>query len=90
MSEIYRTFFGLSKEAFPAHININQILVTPEVKGVQNRFDYAVRLGCSTVITGDVGTRCFISQPPAVQSLNYIVRLLKNLALKDLLTQEPL
>lgn len=56
MSEIYRTFFGLSKEAFPAHIDIDQILVTPEVQGVKKRFDYAIRLGCSTVITGDVGS----------------------------------
>ena len=44
MSDIYRTFFGLSKEAFPAQIDIDEILVTPEVTGVKNRFDYAVRL----------------------------------------------
>jgi general secretion pathway protein A len=56
MSEAYRTFFGLSKEAFPANIDIDEILVTPEVQGVKNRFDYAVRLGSSMVITGDVGS----------------------------------
>lgn len=56
MSETYRTFFGLSKEAFPANIDIDEILVTPEVQGVKNRFDYAVRLGSSVVITGDVGS----------------------------------
>jgi len=56
MSETYRTFFGLSKEAFPAQVDIDEILVTDEVKGVKNRFDYAVRLGCSAVITGDVGS----------------------------------
>jgi len=56
MSETYRTFFGLTKEAFPAHININEILLTPEVQGVKSRFDYAVRLGCCAVITGDVGS----------------------------------
>jgi len=51
MSDTYRTFFGLSKEAFPAEIDIDEILVTPEVTGVKNRFDYALRLGCSAVIT---------------------------------------
>jgi len=56
MSQAYRTFFGLSKEAFPANIDIDEILVTPEVQGVKNRFDYAVRLGSSVVITGDVGS----------------------------------
>ncbi len=56
MSQTYRTFFGLSKEAFPANIDIDEILVTPEVQGVKNRFDYAVRLGSSMVITGDVGS----------------------------------
>ncbi len=56
MSQTYRTFFGLSKEAFPANIDIDEILVTPEVQGVKNRFDYAVRLGSSVVITGDVGS----------------------------------
>lgn len=52
MSDAYRTFFGLSREAFPAQIEINDILVTPEVSGVKNRIDYALRLGCSAVITG--------------------------------------
>lgn len=56
MSQAYRTFFGLSKEAFPANIDIDEILVTPEVQGVKKRFDYAVRLGCSVAITGDVGS----------------------------------
>jgi len=56
MSEIYRTFYGLSKEAFPAQVNIDDILITDEVKGVEKRFSYAVRLGCSAVITGDVGS----------------------------------
>lgn len=56
MSDAYRTFFGLSKEAFPANVDIDEILVTPEVQGVKNRFDYALRLGCSAVITGDVGS----------------------------------
>ena len=56
MSEMYRTFFGLYREAFPAQIEINDILVTPEVSGVKNRIDYSLRLGCSAVITGDVGS----------------------------------
>jgi type II secretory pathway predicted ATPase ExeA len=60
MSDTYRTFFGLSKEAFPAQIDIDEILVTPEVTGVKNRFDYAVRLGCSAVITGDASTGSII------------------------------
>lgn len=56
MSDAYRTFFGLSREAFLEQIAINDILVTPEVSGVKNRIDYSLRLGCSAVITGDVGS----------------------------------
>lgn len=56
MSDAYRTFFGLHKEAFPAEIDTDEILVTPEVAGVKTRFDYALRLGCSAVVTGDVGS----------------------------------
>jgi len=37
-------------------IEIDDILITPEVAGVKKRFDYTLRLGCSAVVTGDIGS----------------------------------
>lgn len=56
MSEIYKAFFGLSKEPFIANIPTQDILVTPEVKAASERFKYAVRLGAAALITGEVGS----------------------------------
>jgi len=56
MSETYKAFFGLSKEPFVANIPTQDILVTPEVNAVAERFKYAVRLGATALITGEVGS----------------------------------
>ena len=56
MSEAYRTFFGLSKEAFPSQIDIDEILVTPEVEESKAGLTTPCGLGSSAVVTGDVGS----------------------------------
>src|SRR3990172_6819952 len=56
MNESYRAFFGLTKEPFATELNIRDILETPDLKGVKDRFDYAVRLGAVALVTGEVGS----------------------------------
>ena len=51
----YRTFFGLAKEPFAADLEIDAILTTAELLGVQERLEYAVRLGAIALVTGKVG-----------------------------------
>ena len=45
MTAQYRTFFGLSREPFRSDLNLKEILKTPALSAVQDRFDYTVRLG---------------------------------------------
>ncbi|MEW6328423.1 MAG: AAA family ATPase [Thermodesulfobacteriota bacterium] len=52
----YRAFFGLSKEPFPFELSIKDILETPELVSVSQRFDYAVRLGAIALVTGEIGS----------------------------------
>jgi general secretion pathway protein A len=56
MNESYRAFFGLTKEPFGTELGIKDILETPNLKGVKDRFDYAVRLGAVALVTGEVGS----------------------------------
>ena len=56
MNKTYKTYFGFSKEPFINDIHAKDILVTPELKGVAERIEYAVRLGAVALITGDVGS----------------------------------
>ncbi len=56
MSEAYRTFFGFHKEPFTAELALKDILLTDDLKGVSERFNYAVRLGAMAVVTGEVGS----------------------------------
>jgi len=56
MNDSYRAFFGLTKEPFGTELSIKEILETPELKGVKDRFDYAVRLGAVALVTGEVGS----------------------------------
>ena len=56
MNEIYRTFFGLSREPFSSEINLSEILPTPELLSVKERFDYAIRLGAVALVTGEIGS----------------------------------
>jgi len=52
----YRTFFGFNKEPFNADIGIAEILETPELTNVKDRFDYVLRLGAIGLVTGEVGS----------------------------------
>jgi len=51
----YRTFFGLTKEPFSIEVEIENILQTPGLLGVNDRFQYAVRLGAMALVIGEVG-----------------------------------
>ena len=51
----YRTFFGLAKEPFAADLELDAIMTTAELLGVQERLEYAVRLGAIALVTGEVG-----------------------------------
>jgi general secretion pathway protein A len=56
MNSSYRVFFELQREPFTADITHKEILVTPAIKGVQERIHYAVRLGAVALITGEIGS----------------------------------
>lgn len=56
MNNEYRVFFGFTREPFPVTLNTRDILQTKAVSSVKNRFDYAVRLGGISIVTGDVGS----------------------------------
>jgi general secretion pathway protein A len=56
MNESYRAFFGLQKEPFSANLKLGDILKTDELTAVKTRFDYALRLGGSALITGEIGS----------------------------------
>lgn len=55
MSKTYRNFFGFSKDPFSADLEIKNIIQTPEIKAVNERFDYAVKLGSIALVTGEIG-----------------------------------
>jgi len=56
MKESYRAFFALTREPFQPDPELKEILETPELKGVKERFDYALRLGAIAVVTGEIGS----------------------------------
>jgi general secretion pathway protein A len=56
MNNNYRSFFGLKKQPFSADISLKDILKTPELIDVKERFDYVIGLGAIGLITGEVGS----------------------------------
>ena len=56
MNDHYRTFFGLNKEPFGTDISMSEILKTPELIDIKDRFDYVIRLGAIGRVTGEVGS----------------------------------
>ena len=56
MNETYRTLFALSREPFSSQLGLSDILQTPELLNVKERFDYAVRLGAMALVTGEIGS----------------------------------
>ncbi len=56
MNANYRTFFELEREPFASDIELDNILQTPALKGVQDRVQYALRLGAMALVTGEIGS----------------------------------
>ena len=56
MSANYRSFFGMTREAFPTDIGVKDILETHDIVAIKERFDYTVRLGAIATLTGEVGS----------------------------------
>lgn len=56
MSGNYRSFFGMSREAFPTDLPVKDILETQDIAAIKERFDYTVRLGAIATVTGEVGS----------------------------------
>lgn len=56
MNPTYRTFFALQREPFTADIALKDILVTPALQAVTERIQYAVRLGATALLTGEIGS----------------------------------
>jgi type II secretory pathway predicted ATPase ExeA len=56
MNDHYRTFFGLKKDPFGTDISMSEILKTPELIDIKDRFDYVIRLGAIGLVTGEVGS----------------------------------
>lgn len=52
----YRTFFAMTREAFPSDLAIKEILETPDILAISQRFAYVVRLGAIGLVTGEVGS----------------------------------
>ena len=56
MKHNYRTFFGFKKAPFAADIKASDILKTPELIDVEDRFGYVISLGAIGLITREVGS----------------------------------
>ena len=56
MNQSYRIFFELQREPFRADIAHREILKTPVVQGIEKRILYAVNLGATALITGEIGS----------------------------------
>ncbi len=56
MKATYCNFFGLTREPFGADLTPEEILKTPEVISVADRFEYTLRLGAMALVTGEVGS----------------------------------
>jgi type II secretory pathway predicted ATPase ExeA len=56
MNTNYRTFFELEREPFGSDIELDKILLTTALKGVEERIHYALRLGAIALVTGEIGS----------------------------------
>jgi type II secretory pathway predicted ATPase ExeA len=52
----YRAFFALTREPFSSDLELHEILQTPEILAVKERFDYTLRIGAMALVTGDIGS----------------------------------
>jgi len=56
MDKIMRTFFGFKKGPFASDLTLDEILKTPELLAVRERFDYALEIGAMALLTGEIGS----------------------------------
>jgi general secretion pathway protein A len=56
MSATYRSFFGMTREAFDPDLGLKDILETQDITSIRQRFDYTLRLGAVGLLTGEVGS----------------------------------
>ena len=56
MDVTHRTFFGFSKEPFGSDLDLSEILQTPELMALKERFDYTLTVGAMALITGEIGS----------------------------------
>ena len=56
MDVSYRTFFGFKKDPYGSDLDLEEILKTPELLAVKQRFDYTLRIGAMALVTGDIGS----------------------------------
>lgn len=56
MSANYRAFFGMSREAFPQDLNIEDVLETQDILHIKARLDYVLSIGAIGLVTGEVGS----------------------------------
>ncbi len=56
MKNSYRTFYGFSKAPFATDIRASDIMKTPELLEVEDRFEYVIGLGAIGLVTGEVGS----------------------------------
>jgi len=56
MTTNYRTFFAMTREAFPTDLAVKEILETDDIPGIRDRFHYVLRLGAIGLVTGEVGS----------------------------------
>ncbi len=70
MESNYRAFFGMTKEPFRNDPDLSEILLTDELQSVKKRFDYAIHLGGSAIVTGDIGSGKSTSLRYAAENLH--------------------
>ena len=56
MTANYRTFFGMTREAFPQDPALKDILETDDIRQVKERLDYVLAIGAIGLVTGEVGS----------------------------------
>lgn len=56
MTTNYRTFFAMTREAFPTDLRVKEILETQDILAIRDRVEYVLRLGAIGLVTGEVGS----------------------------------
>jgi general secretion pathway protein A len=56
MTANYRSFFGMTREAFPQDLALKDILETQDICQIKERLDYVLAIGAIGLVTGEVGS----------------------------------